>query len=300
MLRRVSSVVLTAGLAAACAGSAALALDVALLAPGRARHGAASVLHTKRVQRALTARVAEALEQEAPGAGASPDQVRDVTAKALHDRRFVAAFADGIVQVQRHLFHGDRGAIVLPPAPVTAALRDASSKTAPTIAADLPPAAQLNVEIDAGWVPDLRDVARGIDAATLAGLGGGLALVMIGVAGARRPRRALGRVARWAVVIGVAYVVMLWVLPLVISVFGAWPDVAGTYVRATGVPLVFGGVTLAVAGSTTLWLLHRAEVSARHRARRREMAELARRTSWRPPPLERTPQRQPSAERRDR
>lgn len=293
MLRRVSSLVLTAGLAAACVGAAALAVDVVVLDPGRARHGAASVLHTGRVQRALTTRVAAALEREAPGAGASPDEIRTVTAKALDDRRFVAAFSDAVIEVQRHLFHGDRGAVILAPASVTAALRDASGTTAPEIAASLPPTAQLAVEVDAGWLPNLRDVARGIDAARLAALGGGIALVIIGVAGAPRPRRALARVARWAIGIGVASVLVLWALPLVFSVFGTWEAVGGTYVRATAVPLVLGGMTLVVAGTTTLWLVHRADIAARHRARLHEMAELSRRTAWRPPPVERTPQRNP-------
>ncbi|MBV8950713.1 MAG: hypothetical protein JOZ99_07550 [Actinobacteria bacterium] len=292
MLRRMSSLVLTAGLAATCAGAAAFAIHVAVLDPGRARASGRAVLHAGPAKRAVAEHLDAALREQVPGAaGLTAAQLRDVTAAVERDPRFVAAFSDAVVAVQRHVFDRGPGLVVVQPTAVAAAVRDALAERASDIAPNLPPGAELNIELDVRSVPDLQAVGRGIDRAVL-GLLAGAAAIAVALAGARPRRRAVARTARCCVGIGLADVVVFGALPrFVLWAFGPWPEVAGAYLRATTTPIVIVGVALLVAGAVSMSLVHRLELAAGRLARRHALAELARRTEWRPPPVERTPQR---------
>jgi hypothetical protein len=294
VLRRLSSLLFSVGLVLTCAGSAALACHVTALDPGRARASAASVLRSGPVRRAMSKRIAAQLEREAPGTtGAAPDQVAQVTAATMRDPRFVRAFGDGLAALQGRVFRGGRGSVAVAAAPVTEAVRDAIAATSPALAASLPPTAELHVDIDVQSVPDLQTVGRGIDAVAGLGFAVGVALIVLGIAGTTRRRHAVARVARFGIVIGIANVVWLWLLPrFVLAALGAWPDVAGAYVGAAAVPVVLISVGLIAAAAATLSVVHRLDLAAGRRAQARELADLARRTMWRPPPLERTPQRE--------
>jgi hypothetical protein len=296
VLRRLSSLVLSVGLVAACIGDAALALQLTVLNSGRVRSSAGAVLSAGPARRAMVRRVAAEITRRAPAASVlSPKQLDQVASAAVRDPRFVTAFGDALVAVHKHTFNGARDPVVLTPEPVTAAVRDAMAASAPELGPALPPSSELTVDIDASSVPDLEVVGRGINAATAVGLSLFFASTVIGIAGAIRRRRAVARVARWAVGIGISNVVALWFVPrFMLAAFGPWPDVAAAFLRATAMPLVLASALMAAAGGATLSLVHRLDASAGRRARTAAMADLARRTSWRPPALERTPRRRPS------
>ncbi len=292
MLRRLSPLVLTAGLVATCAGSAAFSLHVAVLDTGRVRAGAGEVLRSAPVERAMTERIVAALRAQVPGTDAvPPQQLTDVATRVQRDPRFVSAFGAGVVGVQRHVFDGGPGLVLLPEAPVTAALRDAVTARAPALAGALPPGVELNVDIDARSVPNLEAVGHGIDNAMLALLVGTAALV-VAIVTARPRRRAVARVARCMIGIGVFETILFGAVPrVVLWAFGPWAQVAGAYLRATMTPFVIASIVLTVGGAWALTLVHRLEVAAGRRAREQALADLARRTEWRPPAVERAPQR---------
>jgi hypothetical protein len=289
VLRRLSSLVLTVGLVAGSVASIAFACHVAVLDASTLKAAAPAILETGPVRRAISERIVAELERQAPGtAGLPPEQLGHLTSSVMRDRRFVGAFGDALVDVQRHVFRGARGPVVLAPPPVTAAVRDAMT-TAPGMTA-LPATAELGIVIDAGSVPDLEAVGHGIDATARAGAAAWIASIALGIAGAVRRRRAVARVARWAVGVGLSGVMLLGVVPrLVLTAFGAWPDVAAALLRVSTEALAIAGAGLGVAGAVTLAMVHHLDVAAADRARAHAMAELARRTSWRPPPVERTP-----------
>jgi hypothetical protein len=292
VLRRLLSLVFSAGLVGTAAGSAALAAHVMLLDTARVRASAPTVLRSGPVWRAMSARVSTATVRHAAAGSVSADELDRVTSTAMRDPRFVGAFADALVALQRDVFGGQRGPVVLPPGPVTAAVRDASADATPVLAATLSPTTELVVEIDARGVPDLHAVGEGIDATARVGLVVGIAFIALGACLSPRRRRALGRVSRFAVTVGVTNVFCLWLIPrFVLAAFGPWPAVAAAHIRTSAEPLAFGGLLLALAGATTLWLLQRNDVSNAHRKQTLELAALARRTSWHPPAPERTPQR---------
>jgi hypothetical protein len=290
-----SSLVLTVGLVAACAGSAALACHVTALDAGRARASAPSVLRTGPVRRAMSERIAAEVEREVPGIGdLPPDQLAQVTAASVRDPRFVHAFGDGLATLQRHVFRGDRGPVTVAPGPVTDAVRDAITATAPALGGAVPPTAELRVDINAGSVPNLQAVGQGVDAVAALGLSVGVPSIIVGIAGSMRRRRAVARVARFGIGIGISNVVWLWFVPrFVLASVGPWPDVAGAYIRAAAAPVVVGSVGLVAAGVAALSMVHRLDSAAARRSQARELADLARRTLWRPPPLARTPHREP-------
>ena len=171
VVRRLSSLVLSVGLVAACIGDAAIALQLTVLNSGRVRSSAGAVLSAGPARRAMVRRVAAEITRRAPAASVlSPKQLDQVASAAVRDPRFVAAFGDALVAVHKHTFNGARDPVVLTPEPVTAAVRDAMAASAPELGPALPPSSELTVDIDASSVPDLEAVGRGINAATGVGL----------------------------------------------------------------------------------------------------------------------------------
>jgi hypothetical protein len=173
--------------------------------------------------------------------------------EAVHDPRFVDAFADGVREIHRQLLDGTDGQFTLDTAAVTAAVRDEIGALDPALGEQL--AAQpLQIDLGDAELPqlsDARDRSRMIMVLVLL-----IALLLFGAGVAVAPdrRQALGRVGR-----RVAY---LSLTPLVLFVIAPWGlrgvGTEGTTVAADVLEVYQGRVLpsmlLLVFGGLGIWI----------------------------------------------
>jgi len=288
----VSSLLLAVGLAAAVVAAAAFSIESVVLDPGRVRAAGPAVLATAPVRRELVPRVASEIRDQAPGAGAlTPGQLDDVARATLAEPTFIHAFSGALVAVRGHVFASEQRAVVLDPGDVATAITRASDGIPALAGTGTGTALAPHVTIDVGSAPDLHIVSSAIRTSGRIALVVAVLALAIAVPTAVRPRRALARVARWAVVVGVVQIVVLWLLPrFLLAAFGAWPDVAAALMRTAGAPVVLLAGAIVGVACAVLAAIGRIEAGARRRVRDAELDDLRRRTQWSPPPAAPVPQ----------
>jgi hypothetical protein len=290
VVRRLAWLLLTIGLVALCIADAAIAVEQTVMTPDRLRAAAPGVLATGPVRREMTRRVANELQRQLPGAqGLAQDRLDALAGAALREPRFVDAFADALVDLDGHVFQGHRGPVVLDDAAVTAAVRDAAASTTPELAASFAPGTRLTVSLETANAPDLHTLAGVVKSTARTALVVGLVLVVVGIEFAPRRRRAVARVGRWAIVLGSLHLVLFGLVArYVLAAFGAWPDVAAALIRGASARALIVGTLLVAGGAVAVGAVHRIDTAARRRSRAAALQELSRRTSWSPPPRERS------------
>ncbi len=153
--------------------------------------------------------------------------------------------------------------ITLDPVLVAQAARDASlghPELAVAMSADTP----ITVTVSDEHVPDLSHWADLWQGATR--LLAFFALLMITYGALKIEHRvwALGRICRWAIVVGASTLALFWGLPLVLEALGGWTGVAGSVLGANEslVPIAFILIAGGIVGVVTT---HRFEAHDRKR-----------------------------------
>lgn len=257
--------VLTLGLCLASTAFVLWTVQATVLEPGPLHRGARAVLSEEPVQRAMTTRLAHAIVTTAPtGVASDPNVAARVAARSLEQPEFVAAFADALDRVQAHVVTGAEGPITLDPERVAQAVR-AAGATEPELAGALDATPDLVVAVPDDQVPDF---ARWSDLwkATMRAFAF-FALLLITYAMLRIEHRvwAMGRIGRWAIVVGVSTLALFWLLPrALLRPLGGWIAVGGAVV-ASGDALVPISLVLIAGGALVAFGAHRWEANDRRR-----------------------------------
>jgi hypothetical protein len=219
---------------------------------------ASTLLTAERVEEPMRARTASAIAATVPGAGGlEPGELEHVARRAVDQPEFVAAFRDGVASVYRHVFAGETGPVVLEPEAVRKATAAALGAVEPDLRVEVPPTSVPVVALDSasvprldGWAPVVRRTAA---------ISGVLALVLLvlGLVLSERRARAVARIGRWATVVGLAVLVLFWLLPRAVApMVGGWTEVAGV-VTSSSSALLVPGLVLTAGGIATMFLANR-------------------------------------------
>jgi hypothetical protein len=259
-----ASSIQTFGLCLATLAFTLWAMGATAIVSGPLHRDAASVLEQSPVHRTMANRVAGAIAAQIPTGGAVDPVVLAAVADAtLEQPAFVAAFANALDQVQEHVMRGTVNPISLDPVLVAQAARDASAGH-PELAAALSAGTPIVVGIPDDDVPDLSHWADLWQGATRVFAFFALVLVTYGALRVEHRAWALGRICRWAIVVGVASLALFWVLPRVLEALGGWIGVGGVVLGGndTLVPIAFVLIAGGIAGVVTA---HRFEAHDRRR-----------------------------------
>jgi hypothetical protein len=256
-MRKVSSrFLLSAGLILATVGYVAYGLEATVLDAHRVNHAAHDMLKTSPVRDPLSRRLAYAIATHMPpGVPLDQPMLEQASHQALKRPAFVDAFSGALIAVQQHVFSHGTGLIALNTTLVTDAARQALTEVDAPAAGLLPPDTQLIVLVDTDKIPDLGIWAGPIRiTARAAGLLGAVMLVL-GFATDKHRARALGRIGRWMLMIGIVQLIFFVALPkLVLPQFGGWAEVAGTVIStgsffvAPALALIGFGIGMIVFG----------------------------------------------------
>jgi hypothetical protein len=207
------------------------AVEATAFEPGALRDESAELLAEPPVRQAMARRVAEAIGTRIPpGSAVDPAVVAGVADRTLEQPPFVIAFGDALGQVQEHVLDGTVNPIGLDPLLVAQAARDASANE-PALAAALAPATPLPVALPDGEFPDLSRWADLWQRAARALAFIAMVLVTYGLLRIEHRPWAVGRIGRWAVVVGASTLLLFWAVPNVaLDAIGGWTGVAGVVV----------------------------------------------------------------------
>ena len=257
--------VLTAGLCLVTAAFGLWAVQATALDRGPLHRNAERVLSASPVQEAMTVRLTRALATtRSPGAAMNAPTIAIVATRALEQPEFVAAFAGALDNVQAHVVEGATGPITLDPALVSQAVR-AVGAADPQLAPAGAVTAPLVIEVPTDELPDLAQWADAWKAALRAFLFFALLLITYGVLRSEHRAWALGRIGRWAIVVGVSTLAVFWLLPrLVLRPLGGWIAVGGAVAGAGDVVVQVAFVLIGV-GAIAVFGAHRWEAHDRRR-----------------------------------
>jgi hypothetical protein len=254
MRRRIApGSVLTVGLTLVSVAFVMWAVQSTVLERGPLHDEAREVLSESPAQHAMHTRLAAALARTQAVDPAVLDTVVDRT---MQQPEFVEAFADALDRVQEHVVEGSSGAITLNPSLVTEAVRAAAAGD-PQVNAPLATQSPVVVQVPDDEIPDLAQWAR-LWEAVLRGIAVvGLLLVAYGLARSDHRVWAVGRVGRWAIVVGSGTFVLFWLVPrVVIRPMGGWIAVGGAVAGASE-QLVPVTLALVVVGALAVIAAHR-------------------------------------------
>jgi hypothetical protein len=257
--------VLTLGLALCTVAFLLWAVESTVVTRGPLQRESAALLAEPPIRESMGGRVADAIAaQLPPGTAVSPAVVLAVADRTLDQPAFVIAFSGGLDQVQEHVVDGAVNPIGLDPVLVAQAARDASANE-PSLAALLAPARPLVVGIPDEEIPDLARWADFWSRATRALLFLAIVLVTYGALRVEHKPWAVGRIGRWALVVGASTLVLFWALPHVLfDAIGGWFGVAGVVVAGDD-HLVPISLLLALGGALAILGAHRWEAHDRKR-----------------------------------
>src|SRR2546430_4682914 len=214
MRRAAASLLVTVGLLSASLAWWSFAVRFTILDSGRSARIADVLVDQPVIRDAVAEGLATALRQALPaGSPVSDTEIDTVAHKALDDPRTLQALRTAIVDSHQRLVGNYDGPVDLDVSPIAAAGRDALLAARPDLAASLPEAPALSVDLPTqhlpklGWLPDrVREVS---------GLAGLLAatLLTLGLLAASDPPRVLARAGRWAVRAGLGWAAFGWALP---------------------------------------------------------------------------------------
>ncbi|MGZ6973797.1 MAG: hypothetical protein ACXVKQ_07670, partial [Acidimicrobiia bacterium] len=210
-------------------------------------------------------RLEQSILAAAPGGVAvDPNTLAVVTARSLQQPEFVAAFAGALDEVQTHVVNGVGGPITLDPVLVTEAVRNASADQ-PQFAAALATSPPLVIQVPDDKVPDLSRWANLWQAAVRVLAFLSLVLITYGMLKVEHRTWAIGRVGRWAIVVGLTTLTLFWLLPrALLDPLGGWIAVGGAVLDSGDVLIPISLVLVAVGGATVIGA-HRWETHDRDR-----------------------------------
>jgi hypothetical protein len=254
--------VLTTGLCLASTAFVLWAVQATALDPGPLHRNAHAVLAESPAHDAMTQRVAQALVTS--GVTANPAAIAAAANQTVEQPQFATAFADALDQVQAHVVEGATGSITLDPVLVTLAARAATAGDA-QIAASFTTATPLVVEVPTDEIPDLAQLADAWAAAMRAFAFFAILLITYGLLRIEHRVWAIGKIGRWAIVVGSGTLATFWLLPRVLlRPLGGWIAVGGA-VAASGDVLVPVSLVLVATGAVAVIAAHRWEAHDRKR-----------------------------------
>jgi len=199
------------------------------------------------------------------------NRANDIARKAVESDAFQQAFVAALPGIYDRVVEGANADVVLDPGLVTTAITSAGGTP--------PPGFTLQVK-----ATDLPDLRRPLDLMLRASFAlgvVGLVLIGFGLGTAAHRGRAVMRIGRWMITMGLLTIAAFWLLPTVALLpLGGWVSVIGI-VLATGDWLVLPTAILTVIGITIVVLGRAGEAETR----RRNLASIpqqSRRTPSRP------------------
>lgn len=256
--RGIATLVLTLGLLGATVAAFAGALSATAFSEPVLTDTAPSLLDAGQVRDPLRLRTADALVATVSAVAAMDPQTRDRLAESVLDQpSFVAGFAGVVSSVYDHIFNGETGLIVVDPAAVRSATDAALAEVTPDLSAVVPPESLPLVAVDTATIPRLDgwDRATRVGAIVLAVVS--IVAIGFGIARGDKRLRAVGRVGRWCVVVGLCVLAVFWLIPtLVTPLLGGWIEVGGIALSGSSALLVPGLAAVAV-GMSFMYLASR-------------------------------------------
>lgn len=248
--------VLVAGLLCVAVAAGAWAVASTIRNRSAVLDEASSIAKSEPVREEFAWQIAEAIVPHT--AASDPNQINQANAvarRAVESDEFQQAFVAALPQIYDRVVEGTNADVVLDPGLVDAAVIDAGG---------VPPAG-LTLRVGAGDVPDLHRTLDLMLRASAALAAIGLVLILLAVAFAPHRGRAIMRIGRWMITLGVLTIVLFWLLPTVAFLpLGGWVSVVGI-VLATGDWLVVPAAILTAAGITIVVLGRAGEVETRRR-----------------------------------
>jgi len=231
-----------------------------------------SLAKSEPVREEFAWQIADAIvPHSAASSPADLNRANDIARNAVESDAFQQAFVAALPGIYDRVVEGASADVVLDPGLVATAITSAGGTPPPG----------FTLRVDAANLPDLR---RPVDLMLRASIALGilgLVLIGIGVATATHRGRAVMRIGRWMITMGLLTIVAFWLLPTVALLpLGGWVSVIGI-VLATGDWLVLPTAILTAVGITILVLGRAGEAETR----RRNLASIpqqARRTPSRP------------------
>lgn len=183
------------------------------------------------------------------------NRANDLARKAVESDAFQQAFVAALPALYDRIVRGAPDDIALDPTLVATAMASAGAAPIPG----------FTLHVAASDLPDLRRPLDWMLGASLALGVAGILLVAIGIATSQHRGRALMRIGRWLITVGVLTIALFWLLPTVAFLpLGGWVSVIGI-VLATGDWLVLPAAILTAAGITIVVLGRAAEAETRRR-----------------------------------
>ncbi|MGI9599149.1 MAG: hypothetical protein ACR2QK_23500 [Acidimicrobiales bacterium] len=198
MRRGFASLIIGLSLIVASASWAGFTLSRTVLDPGRSERLADQLLENPDVRRAMTARLADALEDQIPPEIPVRRQLLETGAEqALDDPRVEALIRDGFVRVHQNALEGNGEPVVIDAGSLGAAGRDALVLARPELDGVLPPTPVLELELPTAGFSWIGSVKNFVDRFTTIGALVALFGAVTAFAVARDRAPVLRRVAFW-------------------------------------------------------------------------------------------------------
>jgi hypothetical protein len=262
MRRRIApGTLLTIGLCLASVAFVMWAVETTVIDRGPLHDEAKEVLSESPAQQAMQRRLTMAL---AVTQGVDPAALNGLVARTMQQPEFVAAFAGALDGVQEHVVEGATGPITLDPALVTQAIHAASTGD-PQVNVTVTTAHPIVVQIPDDEIPNLAQWAQ-LWESVLRGLAFlGLLLVTYSVLVSEHRVWALGRIGRWAIVVGGGTLALFWLVPrLVVRPLGGWIAIGGAVAQSSE-QLVPVSLALVAIGALAVIGAHRWHANDRKR-----------------------------------
>lgn len=250
--------VLTLGLLGATIAAFLGALSATAFSEPVLTDTAPSMLDAARVRDPIRLRTAAALVATVGAVAAMDPESRDrLTESVLDQPAFIAGFAGVLESVYDHIFAGETGPIVVDPAAVRSATEAALAEVAPDATAAVPPESLPLVAVDTASIPRLDGWDRTARVGAIVLAVTSFVAIGFGVARADKRLRAVGRVGRWCVVVGLCGLGLFWLIPTFVTPFlGGWIEVGGIALSGSSALLVPGLAAVAV-GMSFMYLANR-------------------------------------------
>ncbi len=217
---------------------------------------ATSIAKSEPVREEFAWKIADAMvPHSAESDPAEINRANDIARKAVESDAFQQAFVAALPGIYDRVVQGATADVTLDPGLVAAAITGAGGTPPP----------DFTLGVAAGDLPDLRRPLELMIRASFALGVVGLVLIGIGVGTTSHRGRAVMRIGRWMITMGLLSIAAFWLLPTVALLpLGGWIGVTGT-ILATGDWLVLPTAILTAVGITIVVLGRAGEVETRRR-----------------------------------
>jgi hypothetical protein len=217
---------------------------------------ATSIARSEPVRDEFAWQIADAIVPHSAASNpADIQRANEIARRAVESDQFQQAFVVALPMIYDQLVEGTGSDVTLDPALVNAAIVSAGG-TVPL---------ELDLRVRAGAIPDLRRplelMIRGSAALGILGI----LLIGIALTVTEHRGRAVMRIGRWMITLGLLTIAIFWLLPTVAFLpLGGWVSIVGI-VLATGDWLAVPAAILTAAGITILVLGRAGEAETRRR-----------------------------------